>query len=499
MSQYQPFRISTKDLEVPQETLKHWQRVVNILTEIFDVPAALVMKVDSPYIEVLVSSQTEGNPYRMGDKEHLAGLYCNHVITSQKKLLVPNALEDENWKDNPDIKLGMISYLGFPLNWPNGDVFGTICVLDNKKNSYGKLFEKMLKEFKLLVETHLELLYQQKNVKTSEERLFQLMESATDAISLLDSELNYIDVNKADTEMLSREKRKEDIIGRNITDLIPGIKESKRYGEYLKVLETGKPYTDIDVVHHPEFGEMHIHVSAFRVGNGLGIITTNFTARKKAEEVAEFLHSLLRHDITNKLAVINGYLSLLERSRLSEKQKEFTSIARRGCDEGLNLISKINSLRKIDQGMMEEIKKTDLVRVVEDVVEGQAGRATDSGMKIELERSRKKIEVQGGVLLKELFNNLIENSIIHSRGTILRIKVEEQGNLVNVLLEDNGKGISDTTKEKIFRRGFKGTDSKGTGLGLFLAKAIIETYGGSITVKDSELGGARFDVTLKRV
>lgn len=73
--------------------------------------------------------------------QKLTGPYCETVIKTKDKLLVPNVLKDEDWKKNPDIKLGMISYLGFPLLWPNDEIFGTICVLDSKENNYSKEYE----------------------------------------------------------------------------------------------------------------------------------------------------------------------------------------------------------------------------------------------------------------------------------------------------------------------------------------------------------------------
>ena len=65
-------------------------------------------------------------------------------MKTRQSLLVPDALRDEEWKSNPDIKLGMISYLGFPVTWPDGQVFGTICVLDRKENSYSELYRKFV-------------------------------------------------------------------------------------------------------------------------------------------------------------------------------------------------------------------------------------------------------------------------------------------------------------------------------------------------------------------
>ena len=72
--------------------------------------------------------------------------------------MVPNALHDEKWRHNPDIKLGMISYLGLPILLPQGEVFGTICVLDLKTNSYSETYKKLLLQFKELIEALLGLM-----------------------------------------------------------------------------------------------------------------------------------------------------------------------------------------------------------------------------------------------------------------------------------------------------------------------------------------------------
>src|SRR6516164_8225147 len=120
--------------EVPFETVQKWQEIVNIVAEIMHVPSALVMKVEPPNIKVFVSSESNSNPYERNEVAPLnTGLYCETVMKTRQSLLVPDALRDEEWKSNPDIKLGMISYLGFPVVWPDGQIFGTICVLDRKR------------------------------------------------------------------------------------------------------------------------------------------------------------------------------------------------------------------------------------------------------------------------------------------------------------------------------------------------------------------------------
>jgi GAF domain-containing protein len=148
-------------IEVPADILANWQEITNILAKILRIPVALIMRFLDPHIEVFVSSKSEGNPYHPGDKEILfgSGMYCETVLKTQDKLLVPDALADANWENNPDVKLNMISYLGFPIFLPNRTPFGTICVLDDKLNEYSETTEKLMMQFRNLIESHLAMIY----------------------------------------------------------------------------------------------------------------------------------------------------------------------------------------------------------------------------------------------------------------------------------------------------------------------------------------------------
>jgi len=148
-------------IDVPPDIVQDWQEIVNMLAGIVGIPAALIMRLNEPYIEVFVSSKSDGNPYHPEEKEifYNSGLYCETVIKSNEKLLVPDALVDENWKNNPDIKLGMVSYLGFPILLPDGSPFGTICILDKKHNAYSMTVEDLMLTLKNLIQSHLELIY----------------------------------------------------------------------------------------------------------------------------------------------------------------------------------------------------------------------------------------------------------------------------------------------------------------------------------------------------
>lgn len=175
-----------KDIKIPAHIKDKWQNIVDIMADHLDVAAALIMRVKPPKIEVFKASQNNANPYEVGDKELLDGLYCEKVIKTGQKLLVVNALKNDNWKDNPDIEYGMISYLGFPIYWPDGATFGTICILDDFENKYSEKAEEIIKEYKELVETHLKLIYKNRKISKKENRLNITLQSIGDAVITTD-------------------------------------------------------------------------------------------------------------------------------------------------------------------------------------------------------------------------------------------------------------------------------------------------------------------------
>jgi transcriptional regulator with GAF, ATPase, and Fis domain len=152
--------VNTGEICIPDEIIQKWQEIVDILSDILNVPAALIMQVDPPDIKVLKANISKDNPFKEKQVYKLAGVYCEKVINSKRKLLVSNALNDKKWNHNPDLEFGMISYLGFPIICPDKSVFGTICISDTKENNYDKKIEKLMMQYKNIIESHLLIIYQ---------------------------------------------------------------------------------------------------------------------------------------------------------------------------------------------------------------------------------------------------------------------------------------------------------------------------------------------------
>lgn len=159
--------LDVKKIPIDENIVNKWQEIVDTLREIFQVPVALIMRVDEPNIEVFRASKSENNPFEAGQIYKLTGLYCEKVIKTKKKLLVPNALKDKKWDHNPDLAFDMISYLGYPILWPDNTVFGTICLSDIIENKYNRNIEKIMYQYKGIIESYLDLIYKNYQVQHS--------------------------------------------------------------------------------------------------------------------------------------------------------------------------------------------------------------------------------------------------------------------------------------------------------------------------------------------
>jgi len=86
----------------------------------------------------------------------------------------------------------------------------------------------------------------------------------------------------------------------------------------------------------------------------------------------------------------------------------------------------------------------------------------------------------------------------HAEADNIRIDSSMKGEKCEIIFEDDGKGLPEGAKSDIFEKGYVKGESSGSGIGTFLVKEIVKSYSGDVEVEDSELGGARFVITLKR-
>lgn len=263
----------------------------------------------------------------------------------------------------------------------------------------------------------------------------------------------------------------------------------QEYGRRIEeAMEEGE--ATFEVEHETADGEWipeEVNLSRIPLSDGPAVlaISRDVTRRKEAQESERFLHSLLRHDLSNKLQIVLGYLELLE-----EDGEDLLEKAEGTTESALDMIDKIQLLAEVGRG----VEPVGVKKAVGAAVERNAGLASNRGVEISNEAS--PCTVRGGSLLEELFSNLIENAVKHSGGDEVRISNSRSDDRCVVTVEDDGEGIPEEFHGKVMEKGFMRGEQAGSGLGLYLVGEIAESYGAEVEVGDSRLGGARFDVSL---
>jgi two-component sensor histidine kinase len=214
--------------------------------------------------------------------------------------------------------------------------------------------------------------------------------------------------------------------------------------------------------------------------------------RKQAEDILrnskeriKMLNKIIRHDLSNDFAVINYAVKIFKRNSdvilLDEIEKR--------VQKSLNAIA---GYRK-SESYLDSNAGLDALEL-SDVINSVA---------VEYPKIKFKIEGKGRVFgddtLYSVFDNLVSNSTKHGKASQIDINISEDNDMCRIEFADNGTGIPDKIKDKIFDEGFIHGKTGNTGIGLFIVKQTIEDYGGSISVEDNQPTGAIFIIKLKKV
>ncbi len=479
--------------------LEKWQKTVDLMANLFEVPAGLIMKVHSTQIEVLLSSQTEGNPYEVHEKADLnTGLYCETVMAQRDELHVPNALEDIEWKDNPDVKLQMISYLGVPLIWPNNQIFGTICVLDNKTRHYASLYHALLWQFKEIVDGDLKLLVSERKQE----------QHANDLAIALER------LKATQEELIQSEKMAA------LGHLVAGIAHeiNTPLGAIRSSVCHIAHFIDQDLKRLPAFFQS---LSEPLLQEFLALLQqaaseyTNLSTREKRKMKKALTQQLQEQAVENaptiaehlsKIGIydnVDAFLPLLKDSdclailemgyQLAIVQKSTRSITS-ASDRAAKTVFALKNFARFDSS--GEKVPADITEGIETVL-----TLYQSQLKQGVDVIRDYAALSPLLCypdeLNQVWTNLVHNALhaMTNKGT-LTIDVAEQDNQLIVSITDSGTGIPDNIRAKIFEPFFTTKPpGEGSGLGLDIVQKIIKKHKGIIRV-ESQPGQTTFTVSL---
>ncbi len=359
------------------------------------------------------------------------------------------------------------------VNVKRGTIAGKECLL---------AIERDITDRKLAEET----------LRLSEEKYRRILENMQDAYIRTDEKGIISMVNPSAVRMFGYSSA-EEMIGISADSLY--LRSGDRE-ELLRIMRDTGEITDFsgdtvrkDGTHFPV--SLNVQFTRDEKGRVRGTegIVRDITERKSMEHVIQetnrklnLLNSITRHDIVNQLTMLQG----------------FTQLA--AMEESDPVISEY--LTKIDAGSETIYRQIEFMKTYHELGIHTPGwfrldeTIQNAGRKeVIFSGTCKDIEIFSDPMLEKVFFNLFENAIKHGeRVTEIAIRCERDPEGIIIIVEDNGIGIPQGEKEKIFEKGF----GKNTGLGLFLAKEILSITGITIRESGTPGKGAKFEITVPK-
>jgi len=302
--------------------------------------------------------------------------------------------------------------------------------------------------------------------------------------------LRITEANRKFAQMMRYES--DELLERSLVDLIPDTAERDSFIAKVRDLHR---VGDIEVRFQARDKSLRwALVSAAETGEPAVICTTvDITDNKlwqeaitQANKKLNLLNNVTRHDILNQLTALIGYLELSRQDTTDPAMLKY-------IEKEENAASAIRSQILFTRDYQNiGVHSPQWQNVAETI---SLASATTDPRKVFIRVTLPPIEVYADPLLEKVFYNLIDNSIRHGEHvTEIRIRAEEKDDGVDIVFEDNGAGIPDAQKEKIFRREY----FKNTGFGLFLTREILAITNLTITENGTCGEGARFVIHAPR-
>jgi two-component system CheB/CheR fusion protein len=305
-------------------------------------------------------------------------------------------------------------------------------------------------------------------------------------------------------------------IGRPLSNITTNIKFETIIGDIKQVLAKGVIITKEIQTNNGKWYQimtMPYLQKAENKNNGAIITFNDITELKHTQsELDKKNKSLLRinadldhfvyaasHDLLAPLGVIETSINVMNRIPLSEpKLKEFLEMINTSIKKFSSLIKDIGAIAKIE-GEMSTMEVVNLDEIINNVEWSLANKIEASGATItrELEVTQLYFSKKN---LRSIIYNLVSNAVKFKSGEspLIHIRSEKRGDQVILTVQDNGMGIPKVRLDKIFEMyGRLHQDIEGHGIGLYLAKKIVDAAGGNIVVESEPGKGSKFIIFLK--
>jgi signal transduction histidine kinase len=270
---------------------------------------------------------------------------------------------------------------------------------------------------------------------------------------------------------------------------------------------------------------IEVSVQLIRIGaDRIVSIARDITERKRTQLERELLYheavdavrardeflSVASHELRTPLSALQLQIQMLlqpprrsPQEVLSREQiKPKLERAFKQVERLTRLIDELMDVSRITAGRLRlELEEIDLAAVVRDVVGRLSEEANKAHSSVEVSAATPVVGMWDLIRVEQVVTNLLTNAFKFGGGNPIGITVEERGPIARLVVVDHGIGIAPEDVERIFRRYEQATSSRaigGLGLGLYIARQIIEAHGGTIRVESQPGAGSTFTIDLPK-
>ena len=286
-----------------------------------------------------------------------------------------------------------------------------------------------------------------------------------------------------------------------------------RLNRFAENVENGAQISDTEPFPHDELGEISNHIVRLYARLQQAVADRDSEHRAalheqlEKERIKKQLTNNINHELKTPVASIRVSVEtmLAHRNMSDEKQILFLQRCLTNTERLQRLLTDVSLLTRMDDGSASILKEqVNLTDIINDVVEDRQIIAATKGIRIENFVSHNVIMAGNASLLEAVFNNLIDNAIVYSGGTRIKIEVISIDNdKVVIALSDNGCGVPPEHLPRLFERFYRIDKGRsraagGTGLGLSIVKNAVILHGGEISAETQCSGGLLFKITFSR-
>lgn len=309
---------------------------------------------------------------------------------------------------------------------------------------------------------------------------------------------------------LYTEKRENDIVNDVFENNKQIVKDSQ--GIYLPVSSLDKVFAVVEILNTniSEF-EQSLLIAMLRESalayekDAISQVKNELIIKNKQEELRSTLLRAISHDLRTPLTSISGYAEILMKnaSILSDDKKQdiFTNI----YDDSiwlLNLVENLLSITRFDKNEITIKQESEfIIDVITEALSHLGRKKEDYNVQTVIEDEALSAKMDGKLIAQVIFN-LVDNAMKYAPPyTTITVRAKAVGEFIEISVEDEGNGIKDEDKKKIFDMFYTVNNSiadgrRGLGLGLALCKAVVNAHGGKIEIKDNKPKGTIFSFRL---